>query len=689
MVARDLLQLARLYGVGVSYTDGLGARRRTSEEALEAILRGLGVDTVDPGAAHDEALRSRWDALSEPVAVAWDGRGDVVVRGAESARGRVRIEVACEDGSSRRSTSALAEAPILDRIELGRRSLVARQRAASADLPLGYHRATVRVGRRSAEVLVISAPQRAPAPPRGMRASGVVAPLYSLRSEHRHGIADLGDLRRLLDWTWARGGDFVGTLPLLAGYLDPPAEISPYLPASRLAWNEVYLELPRTPEWERARAAHEWFASPEARREAARLDRASLADPAAAFALKQPAIEAMARAAFSSRGGRLEALGRFAEDRPEIVEYARFRAAEERLGRPWQQWPARPRGGRLRDSDVPRDSYRTHLYAQLAMHEQLRRLAEDARAAGPGLYLDLPLGAHGSSFDLWRDPEAFAPALGAGAPPDRLFEGGQSWGLPPMHPQRLREGGYRHFIEVLRNHLRYAGVLRLDHVMGVERLYVIPPGGNARDGAYIHYEAEELWAILALEASRTGSLLIGEDLGTVTRSVRAAMQRHRVGRMHVLEFAVRPEEDPALVPPPRGALATLSTHDLSPLAGWVDGDDVALRRRLGFIDAERESADLAARRREVRALRAAVGHRRGGDARQLVRASLRSLGGSEAPLVAVALDDLVGLSAPQNVPGTVDEHPNWRRRTERRDTLADAGVGESLDALVEARKAAK
>jgi 4-alpha-glucanotransferase len=690
MTARDLLRLARLHGIAAAYSDGLGTRRQASAEVLEGLLDGLGVDTSNPADAWRVGLRERWSELCEPVAVAWDGAGQLLVRAPASARGRLRIEVECEDGVVRARSVALAEAPIAERFESGTSSRVARRVPLPDALPPGYHRATVRLRSQSASALVIAAPRRAPTPARGSREFGVVAPLYSLRSQHGHGIADLGDLRRLLKWTGERGGGFAGTLPLLAAFLDAPAEVSPYLPASRLAWNELYLELPSTPEWQRAPEARALLESSAARRERRRLSRTTLADPAAAFALKRPALEVLARRLFAGRGGRRAALDRFATERPEIVEYARFRAAGERLGRSWQRWPARARGGRLRDADVPREAYRYHLYAQFAMHEQLAERSEQESAIGPGLYLDLPLGAHAAGFDTWRDGGAFALPLGAGAPPDRLFAGGQSWGLPPLHPEGLRRQGYRHLIEVLRNHLRYAGVLRLDHVMGVERLYVIPPGGSARDGAYLHYRAEELWAILALEAARAGSRLVGEDLGTVTRSVRAAMRRHGVGRMHVLEFAVRPSDAPAVEAPPPGALATLSTHDLPPLAGWAVGRDIEERRRLGFLDAGGAAEDLVARRRDVRALRRALGVPRTGDERELILAGLRHLGQSDAPLVAVALDDLVGASDAQNLPGTVDEHPNWRRRTERRrDTLGSTRVIEAVGTLAAAREQAR
>jgi 4-alpha-glucanotransferase len=679
-------QLARVHGLSLSFEDGFRRRRRVSDDVLEGVLRGLDVDPRDPGRALRAAVEERWSALCDPVAVAWGGRLELVVRVPASERGSIGVTIDCEAGETFEERLSRAHLPIEERFDGARESVVSRRLRFPHRLPGGYHRATIRLGRRSAEVLVISAPRRAPVPGPGAREFGVVAPLYSLRSSHGHGIADLGDLRRLLDWTGRHGGAFVGTLPLLAGFLDEPAEISPYRPVSRLAWNELYLELPAIPEWN-ASAAGATVPDPTGSSEARRLGRSMLADPAAVYALKQPAIEALARRAFGVRGGRRAALEAFEAERPEIAAYARFRAAEPELGRRWRDWPAGARGGSLRGADVRHDRYEFHLYAQLVMHEQLEALSSPGEGAQPGLYLDLPLGAHPDGFDTWRDPDSFAMELGVGAPPDRLFEGGQSWGFPPQHPRRARQLGYRHFIEVIRNHLRYARMLRIDHVMGLHRLYVIPPGGEARDGTYLRFEAEELWAILVLEATRAGAILVGEDLGTVPRAVRSAMRRHGAGGMHVLEFAIRPDATPAVVSPPTGSLASLSTHDLSPFPGWLVGEDIRTRRRIGLIDSGAEAEAVRRRERDVRTLRRLLGLAADAAASEVVLASLDHLGSSDAALVAVSLDELDGRVDAQNVPGTGDEHPNWRRRVEtRRDTLESPRVVGAMSALASARR---
>jgi 4-alpha-glucanotransferase len=691
---QDLLALARFHGVEPGYLDAGGVRREASAEVLRGVLEGLGVAVGEPRRALRAAERARWNELLDPVAVAWGGRGALTVRVPERARGRLRFELRSEDGTVRGFGCALADAPIVASDGTGRERYVAKHVALPRGLRRGYYDVEVRlraggVERRAAGT-VIAAPVRVHGLAPERREFGVFAPLYALRTAESAGSGDLGALRRLLDWTIERGGSAVGTLPLLAAFLEPPAEISPYLPVSRLAWNELYLEPAATAEWAGSPAARARLEGAAARAERRRVERGPLADPVAAMALRRPVIAALAATLFERGGRRREALEQFAAARPEIAEYARFRAACVQLGRPWQRWPARARTGRLRDGDIDAQELRYQLYAQWQLHEQLAALRRRGDAAGAvGLYLDVPLGVHGAGFDAWHEGELFASDLDTGAPPDALFSEGQNWGFPPPHPQRERERGHAYTRAVLRNMARYAGALRIDHVMGLHRRYVIPPGASARDGAYVRYAAEEHWAVLAVESRRARTAIVGEDLGTVPPEVRAALGRHGALGMHVLQYAAGSAGAPA------GTLAALNTHDMPPFAGWLAGRDIALRQRLGTFDAAAARRERAARRRAVAMLPAPRAEREArGDAgarrRGLLRASLAALGASAAPLVVVALDDLLGATEAQNVPGTVDEHQNWRRRLrlplERIES--DPEVAAGIEALAAARERA-
>lgn len=609
-------------------------RRRASRETLVGVLGALGVPLEDASDA-GEALRSRTDELRrralEPVLVAWDGDASEIARG---RRGRIELE----DGDAVEVASA----------------------AGPVRLPPGYHRLETPDG----EALVVAAPRRAPVPTG--RSWGVFLPLYALRTGRDQGVGDLTDLERLLTWTAERGGSLVATLPLVAtftGFGREPFEPSPYAPASRLWWSEAYVDPARAPEWERSREARELVASPGFAEELARLRRDDLVEWRGVARAKRRVLELLA-AAMSDR--RRDDLDRFADEHRGVRDYARFRAATEERG-PWSGWAST---GDL--PDLPAAHY--HLYVQLLAHEQLRRLSEQAGGAGAGLYFDLPLGVHPASYDVWRFRDAFAEGASGGAPPDAFFSRGQSWGFPPLHPERIRTDGYRYPIACLRHLLRHADVLRIDHVMGLHRLWWVPDGMEAADGAYVRHRPEEWYAILSLEAHRAGAAIVGEDLGTVPPRVRAAMRRHGVLRSHVWQFAVSDDPVKPIAPPPELSLATLNTHDLPPFAAFWEATDVGFREELGLVAGEAAEAERAERARMRRAVTsfllregrlgaARPGSHKEVDARTALDLSLEDLAASDARVVIVNLEDCWGETRPQNVPGTHGgQHPNWRRK---------------------------
>lgn len=648
--SRLLQQLAGLYGVQTAYRDAAGRRRQAAPESLLAVLRALGAPLAGPAdvaAALRERRQEVWRRCCEPVAVAWDKETRLELRlPAGRADGAVVCRLEPEGGDARCWTCDLARLPVLRAAEVEGVRYVVKQLALPAGLPQGYHRLRLALPGYSCETLVIAAPRRAYLLPgrRPGRTWGVFLPLYALHSGHSWGAGDLTDLEALLGWVGELGGGLVGTLPLLATFLDEPFDPSPYAPVSRLFWNEFYLDVTRIPELEHCPAARDLLNSPALQREITVLRAAPLVDYRRGMAAKRRLLEQLARC-LAGDSPRQAALRRWAAAHPEAEDYARFRAAVERRRAPWPAWPARMRDGILQEGDYDPDAARYHLYVQWLAHEQMQALAAGNRQDGPRLYLDLPLGVHGAGYDIWRERAAFAPEAGAGAPPDAFFTQGQDWGFPPLHPERIREQGYRYFIACLRHHMRHAGALRLDHVMGLHRLFWVPRGLPARDGVYVRYRADEFYAILALESHRHKTLLVGEDLGTVPRYVRAAMARHRVHRMHVLPFEFPAEPGGAPRPVPAGALASLNTHDTPPFAAFWLG-----------MDARRQEAVLGFLRREgwLRPSR--------DDTESVLRACLAYLAAGRARIVLVNLEDLWLETAPQNVPGTGNAYPNWRRK---------------------------
>jgi 4-alpha-glucanotransferase len=516
------------------------------------------------------------------------------------------------------------------------------------------------------EGMVICSPVEAYTGPEKERLWGIFLPLYAIDSERSWG-SDFTDLESLSAWVKRVGGEVVGTLPLLAAFLDEPCEPSPYAPASRLFWNEFYVDLTRIPELERCPGARAILNSSEFKNKLKSLRSAALIDYRREMGLKRKVMYELARAFISERSERETAFERFKEANPQVEDYARFRATCERRRSPWVVWPERLRDGHLRPEDYDEHARRYHLYVQWLAQEQLCRVAEQARASGLGLYLDLPLGVHPHGYDVWRERDLFAMEACGGAPPDSVFTQGQNWGFPPIHPDRIREADYRYMIAMVRHHLKYAGFLRIDHAMGLHRLFWVPKGLEPRQGVYVRYRAEELYAILSLESHRHQALIVGENLGTVPAYVNTAMARHNLKRMYVVQYELKPAVHRALPPVPRGSVASLNTHDMRPFATFLEGMDIQDRIKMGLLGKAGARSERRRRRILQRALLTFLRKRgwlpsRTSDPEAALKACLSFLSASNAGVVLINLEDLWLEREPQNIPSTRDESPNWQRK---------------------------
>lgn len=665
-MVRLLHQLARQYGVQTAYYDVSHLRRQAEPEALLAVLRSLGVPVQslsDVPSAWRERQNMVWRQVLEPVLVAWEGRlPPVEVRLPRDTRA-IACELRLESGESRRCQWQWADLPVID-AEAGRAGYVLKRLALADSLPVGYHRLRLDTGEHSGEALIIAAPLKAYSPEDKDPMWGVFLPLYSLHTTESRGSGTFSDFAALADWVARSGGDIVAALPLLAAFLSEPFEPSPYAPVSRLFWNEFYLDLNAIPEIKRYSPPS--MSSVLFAREMEELRRAQLVDYRREMALKRGIIEELCRFLYGEGAERLDRMQRYARENPEIEQYARFRAAVEKQGVLWRQWPARMRDGDLSAGDYDEDARRYHLYAQWLACQQVDALTARAREKGVHIYLDLPLGVHPGGYDPWRWQDIFVNGVSAGAPPDAVFTWGQNWSVTPLHPENLRKQGYRYVIDYLRNHFRHTGIIRIDHVMGLHRLFWIPEDMGAEHGVYVRYRAEELYAILSLESHRNQTMLVGEDLGTVPPEVRPAMASHRLHRMYVLHYELQASPR-AVRPVPAGAVASLNTHDMPPFAAFWQGLDIEKRREMGLLDraaARREKQVLQEVKRAVtRFLRGRSWfHGTGSDTRAVLEACLGHLSASPARAVLVNLEDLWLETEPQNVPGTGERYPSWRRR---------------------------
>jgi len=664
--------VARLYNIQAKYRDGFGQIRAAPPEAILNVLSSLGA----PVRAHEDlpgALRERrqaqWQRCIEPITVSWQDRPlKIKLRLPERlARSQITAEVILENGTrlDARCADVPGVKPVLKEIE-GER-YVARYLLLQATLPLGYHRLHLRLADLRLESLLISAPLRAyvPAHSDGKR-WGVFCPVYALNSARNWGAGDFTDLARFADFIRSFNGDAVATLPLLASFLDEPFNPSPYAPVSRLFWNEFYLDVTKIAEFKRCRSAQALAGSGEFQSQLNAARAHSLIDYRSIMALKRGVLEELLKFLSGKKSRRLTEFKSYAASHPLARNYAAFRAKMERERKSWLHWPRAGRDGILTPDDYDESAYHYHLYVQWQCDEQTRRLHDQTKEAGTALYLDFPLGVNRDGFDVWRERELFALSACGGAPPDGLFVKGQNWGFPPFNPEAVRRQEYRYYIDCLRHHMALASMLRIDHVMGLHRAFWVPQGFSAADGLYVHHPAEEYYAILSLESHRQCTQIVGENLGTVPFYVNEAMARHDILGMHVGIFGVNPTAE-ALDKVPAKTVASLNTHDTATFMGFWRGSDIEDRLALGLMSeaqARDESQYRAAQRQALAGFLQARGWLRDdpADPGAVLEAWLSFLAENEEEFLLINLEDLWLEPAPQNVPGTWDERPNWQRR---------------------------
>lgn len=637
---RSLRGAARAAGIADHYVDAFGTRREVSVEVLRGLLK---------------CVESPRGSDASRVVLARAGARELLLpqQDSRSARG---AELILEDSGDVVPSTGFTKTA---------RGVSLR---FDDDLPLGTHRLRPGGGGRTPTCHVICAPSSlAPSVRRAGRRLAVFLPIHSIRAKGSFGVGTYSDLRELIERVAGAGSPIVGTLPLFPTFLDSPFDPSPYSPVSRLFWSEIFLDLPICPEWSAPRVRR-IAATAGFQRRASAARRGDWVDYRATWNLVRELLAEMAAAARTSaaRWNQIET-----DAGPMAREYAKFRAVHEHS--------LSVRGRSAADLFV---------YAQAQANLQMASLG--AGGSSHALYLDLPVGVHPQGFDVQRRPELFLQGVSAGAPPDIMYSAGQVWGFPPMHPHAGRADGYAYLRAVLRRMLSVSGVLRVDHVMGLLRIYCVPQGFSGTHGAYLHYPADELFAIVMVEAARAGAIVVGEDLGTVPEKVRAMMRTRGMLGMHVQQFCLntgRAAIGDAPKPGGRrgvGTLASLNTHDTATFAGFWNADDIGLRRKLGLIDAPGSRQERRERTAVKRAVVRQLAKRLRGktDARSVAIALMERQSRGSSPITLVNLEDLWGERRPQNVPGTSTECPNWRRRA--RGTLQTITRSRSMMSTIRA-----
>ncbi len=670
-------ELAQLTGIQTRYTDAMHQRRKVPRETMVRIAAVLGAEIDRPrdAASAVRAWRlSQWRQVLEPVNVVWQGGPAwVSVRlatGADSPPGTLTITA--ETGETWSWPAGSLAGPADEAADLEGAVFRRFQLRIPLELPIGYHRVVFEHGATRASAPLLVAPARMYRDPsaHGKHRWGVFLPLYALHSDHGLGAGNFGDWGRLARWAADQGASFVATLPLLACRTDHWDGISPYAPISRLFWNEFFLDLPTAFAQYGCPLAAARLNSAEVQARAAELRALDQVDYPRQAALQRELLQCAAREFFAADSPERQAFERDWSAWPALTDFARFRAYWEQQGKSWHHWPRPQSAGHLGADDVPAEQVRFHAWAQWLAGRQLSAVSEQIDQRGATSYLDLPLGVHGDGYDLWRYREQFAVGVSGGAPPDRFFTQGQNWGFPPLAPHQIRMHGYDYWLAVLRHHLRQARLLRIDHVMGLHRLFWIPDGMPNHAGAYVTYPAHELYATLAIESHRTRSELVGENLGTVPPAVNRSMKRHGLRPTYVAQFALRDDPRRALAAPSREAMAGLNTHDTATWASFWRGLDIDDRADLGLIDAAEALEQHEARAKTRQALleflstQGLLPDEQTGEppAARALAGLLRYLARTKVDWRVITLEDLWLETRPQNVPGTFHERPNWRQK---------------------------
>jgi 4-alpha-glucanotransferase len=684
----QLRALAERAGILASFQTAGGATRVTSEATAVALLAAMSVDGSSEAAAR-AALRD-WDArdaqrLLEPVRVTAVGGPEACgvqvrlpARGPRPTAWRLTLheeqgaETRAEGRVATRGTRLTLRLPVQPAAGYHEIHLILEGGRECSEA----HQRRIVIPRRCAEAAAVFG---------GEPAFGLTANLYTLRSGRNWGVGDLGDLAELLRFAGACGAAFVGVSPLHFLW-NRGQDVSPYAPVSRLYRNPIYLDVERIPELAESDAARARLAERGVRTRLEAARRADCVDYDAVSALKREILEPLHRTFAAHHRNRPtprgRAYARYLEEQGDTLrDFATYLALAERLsstqGRDWQQWPHAYRNPRSAEVRRFRREHAEcvdfHRYVQFELDRQLEACARSGSEAGTGagLLQDLALGSTAEGADGWMFPEIFATGVRIGAPPDAFNADGQDWGLPPLDPHRMREQGYDYWIRLLRASCSHARALRIDHAMALTRLYWIPPGHSPRDGAYVRYPIGDLLGILALESRRHATAVVGEDLGTVPRGFAAQLARAGILSWRVLYFERRGQGFRPARSYSRRAFVTANTHDLPPLAGFVRGRDLELRRRIGAIRSESALADAQAERTATCRALARRLTREGilGEeaalppAPDLCAAVNTFLCRTPAPLVGVSLDDLAGETEPVNLPGAPAAlFPSWRRR---------------------------
>ncbi|GJL57962.1 MAG: 4-alpha-glucanotransferase [Nitrospirales bacterium] len=699
---KPIWQLGRQYGIEPVYFDGLGVERKVTVPHLQQVLASMGVKASSKKEILDSlahAASRTWTQVIDSVVVRYPSDAPFMLalslplEDISLEKVSVVIQVMDEKGGSRRLSLPGARGKVTSEKAIRGVKYVQVHFPLSGKFPLGYFRLSVCVklyaGRTvEGQALLIVAPRKCYLPPSPKRAWGISLQLYGLRSRRNWGIGDFRDLEEVMKVAGTRWGvATIGVNPL-----HKPAEglTSPYSPSSRLFWSPVYLNLEGVDEWRRSAGLRQRAKSANFQRRLQQFRESPLVDYEAVRKLKWTVLEELFRVFRrhhlqpqhpTARG---RAFARFVSGfHPHLTMFCTFQVLTEHLGTvAWRTWPNVFQHPQSPDVEVFQRSNATRIqfyqYVQWLCELQLQQLDHVAKkySLSLRLYHDLPVGIHPDGADAWVFQGQLASDITVGAPPDSFNLNGQSWGLVVPNPLRLREDGYRFLRETLRQNMRHGGVLRIDHALGLFRMFWVPKGGTGKDGVYVKTYVDEILAVLALESVRQKVMVVGEDLGAVTSVIRKKLSAAGLLSYRLLFF--EREDGGAMIPPhdyPEQALVAATTHDLPTLKGFWAGRDILIKQEGGVYLRKNDTRQDRQQRAEDRKRLWDALHREGlwsaeaiptNLSDEMLQAMYRYLARTPSRLLIVQLEDLLAELDPPNLPGAPESvYPSWRVRIGR------------------------
>jgi 4-alpha-glucanotransferase len=719
-----LNELSDICGIVPEYYDIFGTRHEASIATKTAILTAMGLKTGNTEDLHSEIAKARlreWKRFIEPVIVflSTEQPLEIILHTPlrENDESNILVKLALGDEGNNREEFAFGPADIrlIERRVVEDVPHVKIGVTINAIKDIGYYDLDVlykssNFGLTARSKLIIT-PESCYIPdhmdswsdcspesrlqPEKSKTWGLCINLYSLTSGRNWGIGDFGDLKNIGEWTAALGGGFIGINPLHSIPNMPPCGISPYSPLSRLYKNPIYLDMESIPDVMDSNEAGITIQAHDFQEALNGLRSAEFIDYERVAALKtrilHQAFEYFYVNHYLKNTPRAEEFRRYAEAGGKVLDdFALFSALQQDMNTDcgslsWRNWPEEYRerdSAQVREYlDSNTEAALFHKYVQWLIDEQHGAISERLADLGMpiGLYHDLAVGSSDGGFDTWIAHDIIADGMDVGAPPDDFNPTGQNWGFPPAIPEKMRASGYEFLITTIRQNMRHSGALRIDHALGMFRLFWIPKGMNPEHGAYVKYPSEDILRIIALESVRNSSMIIGEDLGTVGEDVRETLVRFRMLGYKLLYFE-RNYPDPSFKMPARYsdlALCAVTTHDLPTLYGFWEGRDIEARTCLGlYPNDEFMSRQISERRRDKALLLQAL--KSEGllpdtfaddqpDKQDMISALCLTiyefLARTPCRLLAVNLDDMIGALDQQNMPGTIDAYPNWSRKT--------------------------